>query len=64
MTNLVEKITILLTIHRDEHPQFPFDNVLQLGDLPRRGIERRGYITYEWQRHGMEEICEVEGGDN
>lgn len=64
MTHLVETITLKLTLHRDEHPQFPFDDVLDLGSLPKRGRERRGYVTYEWERHGLEEVSEVSGGDN
>jgi hypothetical protein len=64
VTNLVEKITVELTLHRDEADDFPFDNIGGLNSLPRKGMQRIGLITYEWERHGAEEVPEIAGGDN
>ena len=64
MTHLVERITLTLTLHRDEQPDFPYDNPLGLNVLPPKGRQRLGPITYEWERHGLEEIAEVTGSDN
>jgi hypothetical protein len=62
MTHLVEKIHFVLTLHRDEDDAFPYDNIMGLGDLPVKGMQRVGNVTYEWVRTGAEE--EYGAGDN
>lgn len=64
MTNIIEQITVTLTLHRDEEDNFPFDDLLGLKHLPRKGRERRGNVTYEWEKTGIFEVPEIAGGDN
>jgi hypothetical protein len=64
VTNLVETISLTLTLHRDEADDFPFDDILGLKCLPRRGRQRIGNCTYEWVREGCVEVPEIAGGDN
>jgi hypothetical protein len=64
VTNLIETISLTLTLHRDEDDAFPFDDILGLKQLPRRGRQRIGHCTFEWTRHGVEEVPELAGGDN
>lgn len=63
MTNLVEKFIVEVTVHRDEHPNFPYDNLLpRMRRLPRYMRKRIGYVTYEIRNIGSEE--EHGEGDN
>jgi hypothetical protein len=64
MTNFVETIKALITVHRDEHPKFPYDDIMGISALPKKGIMRFGYLTIEWERLGGEEVPEIGGGDN
>jgi hypothetical protein len=61
VTHLIERITIHLTIHRDEEENFPFDNPW-LQSLPFKGRRRANGVTVEWERSGAME--EHEPGDN
>lgn len=64
MTHLIETITVKITLHRDEHPDFPFDDILGLARLDPQGRARVGYVTWEWIKHGCEEVSEALGSDN
>jgi hypothetical protein len=62
VTNLVEKIHFVLTLHRDDDDAFPFDDIMGLKILPVKGRQRIGNVTYEWVKTGAEE--EYGAGDN
>jgi hypothetical protein len=64
MTNLVETISVKITLHRDEHPDFPYDDILGLARLEPKGRARVGCVTWEWERFGCEEVAEVHAADN
>ena len=64
MTHLVETITVKITLHRDEHPDFPYDDALGLRFLKNKGRVRQGFVTWEWEKHGVEEVAEVSVSDN
>lgn len=62
MSHLVERISVELIVHRDEDPDFPYDDICGLKDLPQKGHVRVGPVTYIWKRHGLEEMHGA--GDN
>lgn len=65
MTHLVETITLKLTLHRDEQPNFPFDNLAPgLKRLSKKGQKRVGSMTIAWEKHGLMEIPEATVSDN
>lgn len=65
MTRLVEQIRLDITLHRDDRPDFPFDDIAPgLRRLPRKGQKRIGDITIAWEKFGAEEIAETTAGDN
>ena len=77
MTNLVERVTLTVTLHHDQVDSAVYGGGLDLKQVVRRiwphicpwasvtdgRLHMRG-VEIEWKSTGLEEVPEIGGGDN